>query len=306
MRSVIIILAMMYSESTFGEDRLFCPYSLAQSGRIQQPQSDGPGHEASPAQPQHDVGDDQSSSTCEDRWSSFLPIWGRDACERGYVLPRPFGISIGYMRQDQLFDVGGVFINGVDIEAQNFAVVNEVSNAETTGTARFDVWILPFWNVYGVLGKTVGRVRGPLRINLDPVFPVLCSIPNNNCQIDTTFDIDYTADVRGFGSTLAGSYGDFFGLLDWNHTKADLDISVSDAEATVISARLGRKGKVAGFSGVLWIGAMYQDIEQTIDLQSEIDVDELLISIDQSTQVSINYIAGAQWDVNPSFSFLAE
>ena len=49
-----------------------------------------------------------STNVCEDRWSNFLPILGKAACDLGYVLPRPFGVSVGYMHQDQPFDVGGI------------------------------------------------------------------------------------------------------------------------------------------------------------------------------------------------------
>jgi hypothetical protein len=202
--------------------------------------------------------------------------------------------------------VGDVFINGVDVKTPNIAVVDEVQNEETTYTLRFDAWILPFWNVYGILGKTDGRAMGPLMIDLNPVFPILCGLPGNNCRIDTTFEIDYRADVVGLGTTIAGGYKDFFGMIDVNFTEADLDISLTDAEATVISSRIGWNGKLGGFTGVLWVGAMYQDIAQTLDLQLGIGDDSVLVSIDQSTQEAINYVVGGQWDINRSFSILAE
>jgi hypothetical protein len=250
------------------------------------------------------------SATCEDRWSNFLPIWGKDACAQGYVLPRPFGVSLGYMHQDQPFDVGDVFINGVDVKSPGFAVVDEVQNEETTFTVRFDAWLLPFWNVYGLLGKTDGEAVGPLAIDLNlitlPPFPALCAAPGNDCLIDTTFKIDYEADVIGVGTTIAGGYKDFFGMIDMNYSEADLDISVTDAEATVISARIGWNGKLGGFTGVLWVGAMYQDIAQVLDLEIDVGNDILLVSIDQSTQEPLNYVVGGQWDINRSFSVLAE
>ena len=248
----------------------------------------------------------EQPSACEDRWSNFLPFLGRAACERGYVLPRPFGISLGYMHQDQPFDVGDVYINGVDVKGPGLAVVDEVQNEESTVTLRFDAWILPFWNIYGILGKTDGRADGPLRIDLEPVFPLLCALPGNDCGVDTTFIIDYKADVTGFGTTVAGGYKDFFGMIDANRTKADLDISRTDAEATVVSARIGWNGKLGGFTGVLWVGAMYQDIEQTLDLEIDIGDNTLDVSIEQATQVDYNYVVGGQWDINRSFSILAE
>jgi hypothetical protein len=249
---------------------------------------------------------DASKNVCEDRWSNFLPIWGKEACERGYVLPRPFGISLGYMHQDQPFDVEGIFVNGVDVKTPGLAVVNEVQNEETTYTLRLDAWILPFWNVYGILARTDGKAEGPLRLDLAPVFPVLCSLPGNSCGSDTTFRIDYEGDVTGWGTTVAGGYKDFFGMIDYNRTTTDLDISLTDAKATVISSRIGWNGKIGGFTGVLWVGAMYQDIAQTLDLPIDIGEDTLLVSIEQATQVPWNYVIGGQWDINRSLSLLVE
>lgn len=248
----------------------------------------------------------ENFQACEDRWSNFLPIWGRAACEKGYVLPRPFGVSLGYMHQDQPFDVGDIFVNGIDVKTPGVAVVDEVQNEESTATLRFDAWILPFWNVYGILGRSDGQAVGPLQIDLGPVFPLLCNLPGNDCQVDTTFDIRYKADVVGFGTTIAGGYKDFFGMIDYNRSEADLDISLTDAKATVISSRIGWNGKLGGFTGVLWVGVMYQDIAQTLDLPLDIGDDLLIVTIEQSTQEALNYTIGGQWDINRSFAILAE
>jgi hypothetical protein len=249
---------------------------------------------------------DESNNVCEDRWSNFLPILGQAACERGYVLPRPFGVSVGYMHQKQPFDVGDIHVNGIDVKTPGLAIVNEVQNEETTYTLRFDAWILPFWNVYGILGHTNGDADGPLKVSLEPVFPLLCSLPGNDCNVDTTFTLSYKGDVTGYGTTIAGGYKDFFGMVDYNRTTTDLDISRTDAKATVFSSRIGWNGKIGGFTGVLWVGAMYQDIAQTLDLELGIGDDILLVSIDQSTQQAWNYLIGGQWDINRSFSVLAE
>jgi hypothetical protein len=293
-----MILTLLLSANVFAQEAEPEPEPDKQPDRATQREN--------PASPIPYEKGEASTNTCEDRWSNFLPIWGQAACELGYVLPRPFGISVGYMHQDQPFDVNDVFVNGIDVKTPGVAVVDEVQNEEGTYTLRFDIWILPFWNVYGILGRTNGDAEGPLQINLDPVFPILCGLPGNDCRIDTTFRISYDADVTGWGTTVAGGYKDFFGMVDYNRTTADLDISITDAKATVISSRIGWNGKIGGFSGVLWAGAMYQDIAQVLDLPLDIGDDTLLVSIDQSTQTAWNYLVGGQWDINRSFAVLAE
>jgi hypothetical protein len=267
---------------------------------------DGPTSRENPVSPVPYESGRVGDSTCEDRWTNFLPFLGQAACELGYVLPRPVGISAGYMHQDQPFDVGGIFINGIDLKTPGVAVVNEVQNEESTYTFRADVWILPFWNIYGILARTSGTAVGPLMVDLEPVFPVLCRVPGNDCSVDTKFVLDYKANVKGYGTTIAGGYKDFFGMIDFNWTTADLDISLTDAKAKVISSRIGWNGKIGGFTGVLWVGVMYQDISQTLDLPLDIGEDTLLVSIEQSTQEAYNYVIGGNWDINRSFSILAE
>jgi len=81
---------------------------------------------------------------------------------------------------------------------------------------------------------------------------------------------------------------------------------LTDAKAKVISSRIGWNGKLGWFTGVLWVGVMYQDISQTLDLPVDIGEDALIVTIDQSTQEAYNYLIGGQWDINRSFSILAE
>ena len=294
MKNLLVLIPLLFGVNVFAQD--------SEDRPVQDPAAE---RENPVTRVPYESGRDQQS-VCEDRWSNFLPFLGRAACERGYVLPRPFGVSLGYMHQDQPFDVTDIFVNGIDVKTPGVAVVDEVQNEETTFTLRLDTWILPFWNIYGILGRTDGKAEGPLDIAITPIFPGLCALPGNNCTVNTTFALDYSADVLGVGTTVAGGYKDFFGMIDVNYTEADLDISLTDAEALVISSRIGWNGKLGWFTGVLWVGAMYQDIDQELDLPLDIGQSTLLVSIDQSTQEPLNYLVGGQWDVNRSFSILAE
>ena len=303
-KNLLITMLVLFCSSSLIADQKTDEEPASEADKAQE--MDGPTSRENPISPVPYESGRVGESTCENRWSDFLPILGQAACELGYVLPRPFGISAGYMHQDQPFDVGGIFINGIDVKTPGVAVVNEVQNEESTYTFRADVWILPFWNIYGILAKTNGRAVGPLMIDLDPVFPSLCKLPGNDCQVDTQFRLDYKGNVRGYGTTIAGGYKDFFGMIDYNRTTTDLDISLTDAKATVISSRIGWNGKIGNFAGVLWVGVMYQDIAQTLDLPLDIGEDMLLVTIEQSTQEAYNYVIGGNWDINRSFSVLAE
>lgn len=74
----------------------------------------------------------------------------------------------------------------------------------------------------------------------------------------------------------------------------------------MVSSRIGWNGKLGGFAGVLWVGAMYQDIEQTLVLESDIGTSLVSVKIEQSVAEPWNYLIGGQWDINRSFAILAE
>jgi hypothetical protein len=252
---------------------------------------------------------DKDKVAYEERWSDFLPIWGRAAREKGYVLPRPFGVSLGYMGQKQPFDVNGLEVAGVDVKTPGLAVVDEVDNQEDTITLRFDAWIFPFLNIYGILGKTDGQADGPLTVNPEVLFgEVGCAVLGIDCNpINTTFDIEYTGNVGGGGITMAGGYKDFFAMIDSNYTVTDLDISTTDANAWVTSMRFGWNGKLGFFTGALWIGAMHQDISQTLDLEIATGgAQPLDVSVEQATQVPWNTVLGGRWELGKGFEVLAE
>lgn len=243
----------------------------------------------------------------EPRWSDLLPILGKEARDAGYVLPRPFGVSIGVMHQEQPFDVNSISLNDIDFSGLGVIKLNEVDNTETTRIARFDVWLLPFFNVYGILGKTDGRAEGPLTLDLNPLVAnshfgqFLCDRSPNQCRINRDIQLDYTGDVVGGGATVAGGYKDFFGMVDYNVTQTDLNISSTDAEAKVTSARIGWNGSAGIFNGSVWVGAMHQEVAQILDLSIPINGETLKISIDQSTQAATNTLIGARWEFTPAF-----
>jgi hypothetical protein len=214
------------------------------------------------------------------------------------------------MAQEQPFQVNGVKVGGVDVTGPGLVLVDKVDNEEGTKTLRFDVWLFPFLNFYGIVGQTDGEAHGPLALDLEPFFPIVCAPAIVDCLIQSQFDIEYQGIVTGGGLTLAGGYKDFFGMIDSNLTYTDLDISKTDAKAIVTSARLGWNGRMGGFTGGLWVGAMYQNINQTLDLEipndSGVGPPILNVVIDQETDAPLNYLVGGRWEIGKGFEALLE
>lgn len=269
------------------------------------------------------------------RWSDFLPILGKEAREAGYLLPLPFGISLVGLTQQQPFTVSKI---GLEIDGQQSDVINDfIDNSitaknlkvsDTTYNLRFDAWILPFWNVYGIVGKTKGKAELELDVNLE--LPTLllaatgigsgfndkrCTSINlpfqgpapGNCLvsfevIQTTLNFHGT--VLGYGTTVAGGYGDFFGMFDMNYTEADINIAIEKSKQTVYSTRLGWNGSIGIYQGQIWIGAMKQDIKQQLAVTTP--GNKVAVLIDQHASSPWNYLIGAQWNITEEWAVIAE
>lgn len=230
---------------------------------------------------QNDDGSPDATRPSESK-SRILPIWGDEARARGYDLPEPFGVGYNYMnlRQDIVVDkigfimptkivVGeGLFkasVEGINIDAGHTREKTE------THMLKLDSWVFPFMNVYGLYGKTKGKsdttlAGGSVDVKM---FGKIHNINLDSKIEGQPFKLDFEGKTYGAGVTFAGAYEQFFGTVDVNYTKTNLDILDGDIKALVVSPRVGYEfvfsPLIAGQGNTklqVWTGAMYQDITQ--------------------------------------------
>jgi hypothetical protein len=85
----------------------------------------------------------------------WLPIWGRQAREKGFDLPLPFGVGVSYTYIDQ-----HMVVSDVKIQDKPLGVtIRDAATTSHTGVLRFDTWVFPFLNVYGLAGETAGVTK---------------------------------------------------------------------------------------------------------------------------------------------------
>ncbi|WP_146910341.1 hypothetical protein [Arenimonas daejeonensis] len=228
---------------------------FAPDGHAGEAQATGEGHVAGP------------------HWSG-LPIWGAEAEARGFVLPAPFGIAITAYSAEQPVNIEDLRLgrNGAPpVSVSNVLQIDRVDTTQQNVSAKFDVLVLPFLDVYGLAGYTRGTTRGVIEVPGDslPGF-----IVPRQLQLDAEFSgPTYGAGVTLQGGTPVGEDPDLMAIvvLDWNRTRTDLEfendalIAETNPEATVFSARLGLHGTLGSkMTGAVWIGAMHQTIQQTV------------------------------------------
>lgn len=204
----------------------------------------------------------------EQRWSSFLPIWGEEAREKGYELPLPFGVagSFFYGNRDIDVDSVDVDIRNISLEVDRLADA-EVDSTERNWSMRFDAWILPFLNLYILGGYTRQGSDVSFDLNLRNA-PLLQFILPRHSSL--RLDLDGT--TFGGGTTLVGGYKQFYAAIDTNYTISDLKGDLTErstfdqqVDALLFSTRVGWRTRVGTTKVNLWLGGTYWGISQTVN-----------------------------------------
>ena len=227
----------------------------------------------------------------------------------GHELPLPLGIS------------ANVFFMEQDMEAQSIAIdipplplptgplqlppglpaeSAKLESRVTTTTAKIDAWVLPFLNVYGVAGYVDGETTAS-GFSVGGLPPELASLLPNS------FAIAYSGSTYGVGGTLAAGYNQFFASLDANYTESDLDIGDSTIEAFVISPRIGITGDLGGLSGALYVGAMYQDVDEQQNGTVKFPIAGVSVPVGydviSAAKEEWNYLVGANLKASESWNY---
>ena len=171
------------------------------------------------------------------------PIWGKDMVQGDF--PPPFGISAVYFSQEQEYEVEKLTV-GVpgfqNLPTDLLQIDNEIDEIN----AKFDVWLLPYLNVFGILGTLDGQTDVDFSA-LGPAVPF------------SRVSIDYDGEVYGGGAVLAGGVNHFFGSLTLIATTTSLSGDFeSSADALVLTPRFGLFNRY----GSIYVGAMYQEVTE--------------------------------------------
>ena len=191
-------------------------------------------------------------------YDQVFPIWGRQAIERGFDLPRPFGIGFNAVYITQNIDITNLLLSTGDEPLEPFDVV-QFGESEATAfseTVRADLWVFPFLNVYGLYGP--GQANTEVQIT-DPVA--------------FTSSVDQNATTYGVGLTGAMGIKRNFASVDVNWTWSDLEKLDKPVSIRILSMRYGRAFKVSPRNKMaFWLGAMNQKVE--LETRGSVSFDE--------------------------------
>ena len=243
-------------------------------------------------------------------YNRLFPIGAEKLINQGYALPLPGGISvIGiHNRQGQrITDLSVAMGKGVIppegeplvsipfVDIDSFSVTN-------SGQVKADIWVLPFLNIFGTVGKVEGEADLKVNINLDDV-PTMC-VPNPvpsppgqperppiciGNKFDGTVTLPLTSGIDltslTLGATGAYSVGSWFGSLTASATETYGDDS-SDIKSLSAGFRAGRRFAFGnGHIVSPYTGISYLDIDTRISGTATLedafsDGDELSVRYD--------------------------
>lgn len=262
---------------------------------------------------------------------SVLPFLGDEARKRGYDLPEPFGVNINYMNIRQNINVDSINFNGLSLGGHSldnaFKIkVGNTRESSKTETLKLDAWLLPFMNIYGLVGYTDGHSISQIGVGVKGARKY--HYPANLQNLD--FKLDFKGTTYGIGTTLVGGVGNWFTAVDANYTQTQFDILDGSIDAFTVSPRVGYRFATPGVdtlhlpSGKLnvWVGSMYQDVQQefkgslndlsmpSATLQRMVDLANKdgngRFDVKQHLQSPWNVLVGAQYELTRNFNITSE
>ena len=179
---------------------------------------------------------------------SRLPFL-KDKVPEGVELPRPWGIGIDFYTMDQEYDIDFLRFDlpGVTLDDTSLlSVTNEVQHFDL----KIDAWVLPFLNVFAI----VGSLQNDTVIDLSQAPVQGLPFPLGKLPVDT----DGT--VTGYGVTLAFGGDNWFTSLTATKTETDLSGNFdSNVDSTTLQPRIG----IVRGPWQAWVGGLHIDTEET-------------------------------------------
>lgn len=182
-----------------------------------------------------------------------LPIWGDKATKAGYSLPYSAGLSVQYLGSESLLIIDNLMVgfnNGPMYNLDGIVRFDEAKARAEALTVRPDIWLFPFLNVYGILGKA----QASTDVNFGVWVPDSTGVDKEVLKTGTT--VDFNTTTFGFGITPTIGVGGGFLALDMNLAWVDVPQLTKPARSFVFGPRFGKtfKLKKPEQSVAIWVG----------------------------------------------------
>lgn len=200
-------------------------------------------------------------------------------------LPRPWGIGIDFYTMDQDYDIEDLqfIIPGVSLgDPSQIKVTNDVVHFDI----QADAWLLPFLNVFAVVGH----------VDIDTLVDFsqaeIVGLPISLGTLPVSFD----GLVYGGGFTLAYGSESWFTSVTTSYTRTDTS---GDLDSSVKSLSIQPRIGLLRNDWRFWLGGMYLDTDETHSGMFELPfLGAVPFSVELATQDNWNYTVGAGYVFN--------
>jgi hypothetical protein len=200
-------------------------------------------------------------------------------------LPRPWGVSLDFYTMDQDYDIKDLkfAIPGVSLgDPSKIKVSNEVQHFDIQG----DVWLLPFLNVFGLIGRVdIDTFVDFTQADIEGLPIALGKLP-----------VSFNGTVYGGGFTLAYGTENWFTSVTtaWTTTNTSGDLK-SSVSSTSVQPRIGLLRSNWRF----WTGGMYlKTDEKHSGVFSLPVIGDVPFEIELESKDKWNYAVGAGYAFN--------
>jgi len=223
-----------------------------------------------------------------------LPIWGEKATQKGFKLPYSAGVSVNYFWQESDIVIDNLYVgfnNGPQYNLDQIIRFNGAVAKASSINIRPDIWLFPFLNVYGILGKT----QTSTTINAGLWVPDA----NNNWSEILTFGskANFDATTFGIGVTPTIGVGGGWLALDMNASWTDIDALEKPAQAFVFGPRMGKtfKFKKPESNIAVWAGAFRVHLKS--ETAGSLPLNEVISGSDAQAKVDAGFAKVAEKQV---------
>lgn len=263
-------------------------------------------------------------SNYKKNWEWSLPFLAQKVIDKGFSLPRPYGFSLIYTHLNQGINLNELQVGFAPNKPMRDINIVDLSGAKVdnvTWQAKLDAWILPFLNVFALLGTVTGTGSVPIAIDAGQAFediaPGYCATHVNQCNkvITASAPINYNGVNYGIGILLATGFQNFFFAMPLTYVVTDTNVSTANSYSFNMIPRFGyniltaRTGKFGVYIGANYLDS-YADLNgsyvlplSTTDIGQDVTV---RYHLRESPIDRWNAIAGTNWELNERWSLIFE
>jgi opacity protein-like surface antigen len=188
-----------------------------------------------------------------DVYPYVLPIWGSKAIEKGFDIPYSAGLSVQYFTSESDVIINNLkvgFNGGPMYDLDGIVRFDEARAKASSITFRPDVWLFPFLNVYGILGKSAASTD----VGFGVFLPDSSNMESEILNASTI--VEFNTTTFGLGLTPTIGIGGGFLALDMNVAWTDVPQLSRPARTFVFGPRLGKafKLKKKNSNLAVWVG----------------------------------------------------